>query len=274
MSDIERGKRIGNEGDEISGYESPFEVFDDRFNLLCSVTVVETDVIEIGNEFMDTATEIEGKKTFSCDKCEKVFKSKGGLTRHMSSKHVMKGNLADATDQTSIVEQLDQDAIYGFVEAIKSRIIDEGLYSSDTNKSLGNVTSTKALFEAVLPMYQTSAKKKNQDKLLESFYSLIPRSCKLLRCKDYKIVNLVMIQLPDFLVSFYNRTHVKKDDQALEEEKIDPAEHGPLSYIAGYIVSRLLLKNNKKKEKSNEKIQALLQAMRSNEPAGLQFISA
>ena len=54
----------------------------------------------------------------------------------------------------------------GFVEAIKARIINEGLY--------GNESSTAALFTALLPMYEIIWKEKNQDKLLETFYGLIP----------------------------------------------------------------------------------------------------
>ena len=99
------------------------------------------------------------------------------------------------------------------------------------------------------------------------------RTCELLKCKDYKIANLIMIQLPDFLVGFYNRTCMEKNDQPQEEMKIDPAECGPLSYIAGYIVSRLHLKNRKKEEKSNKEVQALLQAMKSSEAASHEFIS-
>jgi hypothetical protein len=39
---------------------------------------------------------------------------------------------------------LDKDTVDGFVEAIKARIINEGLY--------GNESSNKALFTALLPM--------------------------------------------------------------------------------------------------------------------------
>lgn len=90
--------------------------------------------------------------------------------------------------------------------------------------------------------------------MLELFYGLIPQSCELLKCKDYKIANLIMIQLPDFLIGFCNRTNMtsnqtQDDDNA---SKVDPAEYGPLSYIAGCIVSKLHQKNRAKKDKSNE----------------------
>ena len=82
-------------------------------------------------------------------------------------------------------------------------------------------------------------KKKDQDKLLESFYSFIPRSCELLNCGDFKIANLIMIHIPDHFVGFYNISQIREkgesstaaDQQAM---RIDPVESNPLSYIAGY----------------------------------------
>jgi hypothetical protein len=227
---------------------------EDCFNLELSVAVVETEADEIDSVFLDAVTEMEGKKSFPCDKCDKVCKSKGGLTRHKNSKHVgPQGNLAECSEESSVV-LLDENAVCGFVEAIKSRIIDEDPYGTETNKALGAVSSTKALFTAVLPIYKTFTRKRNQDKMLELFYGLIPQSCELLKCKDYKIANLIMIQLPDFLIGFCNRTNITSNQTQGDDNasKLDPAEYGPLSYIAGCIVSKLHQKNRAKKDKSNE----------------------
>ena len=51
-------------------------------------------------------------------------------------------------------------------------------------------------------------RKENQDKLLEDFYELIPRSCELLNCEDFRVTNLIMIHVPDHLVGFYNVSQV------------------------------------------------------------------
>ena len=75
------------------------------------------------------------------------------------------------------------------------------------------MTTTEALLTAILPMYKTFCRKKNQDKLLETFYGLIPRSRELLKCDDYRIANLMLIQLPDFLVSFYKTSSLMSKTQ-------------------------------------------------------------
>jgi hypothetical protein len=50
--------------------------------------------------------------------------------------------------------------------------------------ALKAVTTTEALFIALLPIYEPFCKKKNQDKLLKTFYGLIPPSGELLKCDD------------------------------------------------------------------------------------------
>jgi hypothetical protein len=145
---------------------------------------------------------------------------------------------------------------------------------TETNTALAAVKPTKALFEALLPLYETFYRKKNQDKF-EYFYGLIPRSCEFLKCDDYKIANLIMIQLPDFLVGFFNasnigQTQVKEDTPPA----LDQAETGPLSYIAGYITSKLYRTDTTKKGRTNEEIQTLLEVMKSTEETSNHFIAA
>lgn len=259
--------------ESLLGEPSQIEV--DDYNLFVSVAVTETETDEVDNEFVEAVVEIEGKKSFQCEQCGKVCKSKGGLTRHTNSKHGKQGS--NASGETA---PLDKETVDGFVEAIKTRIIDEDIYGSATNATLTTVSSTEALFDALLPLYETFRRKKSQDKLLESFYGLIPRSCEFFKCEDYKIANLIMIQLPDFLVGFFNRTSNRQnisnetpEQTSAGTPQLNPAEHGPLSYIAGYIVSKLHQTNKNKKGESNEEIQALLQVMKSTDTTN-NFISA
>ena len=78
------------------------------------------------------------------------------------------------------------------------------------------------------------------DKLLESFYGLIPRSCEPLNCDDYRVANLVMVQIPEYLAIYYeiNPTGATTESSSnASKQEIDPDERGPLSYLARYVVS-------------------------------------
>ena len=53
-----------------------------------------------------------------------------------------------------------------------------------------------------------------------------------------------MIQVPDHLVGFcrINQTETQTSQATSSaKQEVDPAEHGPLSYVAGYVVSKLAI---------------------------------
>ena len=252
------------EGEELHlEYDSEGEISGDIYHMNIAVDFITADDnTEADKEFIDALVEIEGQKAFPCAKCDKICKSKGGLTRHINSKH-RNESVGDSDSETG---GLCQDTVTSFVETIKDSIIKENLYGDQINTSLKTASATKDLFTALLPLYKKFLSKKNQDKLLEDFYGLIPRSCEFLSCADFRVANLIMIHIPDHLVGFYNTnsrqtankgsTSVVLVEQAIE---INPAERGPLSYIGGYVVSQLFKKNKGK----NEDLQALLQNMKS-----------
>ncbi len=176
---------------------------DDVYKLDISVFVAETQTPEADDALDDAILEMEGKKSFHCDICSKVCKSKGGLTRHHNSKHA-EFTSGKCHEENVPGMALDPSTTDGFVETIKTRIIEENLYGKEINLALQKIKSMPKLYQSLLPIYQTFCWKKNQDNLLKVFYGLIPQSCNLLNCDDFRVANLIMIQLPDFLVGHYN----------------------------------------------------------------------
>ena len=84
-----------------------------------------------------------------------------------------------------------------------------------------------------------------------------------------------MIHIPDHLVGFYHtisKTH-SGETEASTIKKLDPAERGPLAYVAGYVVSKLFQKSKRKAGNQNEELQSLLQSMKSVDQSS-SFISA
>jgi hypothetical protein len=251
---------------ETLGEESDDE---DVFNLSVSLAILDTETDEVDAEFLEAVAEIEGKKSFPCLKCDKICKSKGGLTRHTNSKHREQVDVPDS-DEFTDGNGLSFKNLAGIVEAIKTNLIDEDLYGPTTNTAIKSASCNKALFDAVLPLYNKFCRKKNQDKLLEEFYGLTLDSSKYLNCPDSNAANIIMIEIPDRLVGFY-KIQARSGDKSTEtttasDFKLDPSERGPLSYIAGYIVSKLYHKTRTKgKGECGEDLQALLQSLKSDE---------
>ena len=55
------------------------------FNVDVALSVIAGDDETMEEEISEALCEISGKKYFPCNSCEKVCKSKGGLTRHVNT---------------------------------------------------------------------------------------------------------------------------------------------------------------------------------------------
>ena len=260
--DIDPSLSAGSEQGESSFDEKTVE-----YNMNIAIDIVETDYQEVENEFVDSIVEIEGSKAFPCSKCGKICKSKGGLTKHTNSKH---GDISPQLNTTPLC----LDTLKSIVDTIKRNIVAEKLYGDEIDSVVNKISATELLLKEVLPLYTKFCRNKNQDKLLESFYGLMLNSSTLLNCKDSRVANLVMIHVPDHLVGFANLGQVGEETLESVDYEIQPSEHGPLSYIVGYVVSKL---NKACKGKSGEEkpeLQALLQSlMITEDEASNEFIS-
>jgi hypothetical protein len=45
-----------------------------------------------------------------------------------------------------------------------------------------------------------------------------------------------MILLPERLINFYNSSKTFVESMPKEQAQLDPAEYGPLTYVAGYVL--------------------------------------
>ena len=110
---------LESDSEACEGDESDFDV-GDMYHLDIIVALTETESGEEDSVFIDALTEIEGKNSFPCSKCNKICKSKGGLTKHTDSKH--RGDIGSPeTDQT--LTPLCKDTISSIVESSKRSLL-------------------------------------------------------------------------------------------------------------------------------------------------------
>jgi flagellin-specific chaperone FliS len=139
---------------------------EDAFHMNIAIDIVENDDLSVENEFINALNEIDGLMVYPCNLCNKICKSKGGLTKHKNSKHV---DDVSGTSEGSNTTPLDKNTMNSIVNTIKQNIINEKLYGDEIESSIKNVTATEALFNEVEPLYSKFCKNKNQDKLLKIF---------------------------------------------------------------------------------------------------------
>ena len=164
------------------------------------------------------------------------------------------------------IPSLTNDKLTSIVNKVKVNIMNEGFWDTKLTSDLAKVTSNENLFKAVSPIYQRFCKKRNQDNFLMEFYELIPKSTALLECENQPLCSLVMISIPDHLVALF-KTSCGEQNPCPSSESTDPKhvtalsehEHGPLSYIAGYVLAKL---QKQCSSKPNESLQVILQRMK------------
>ena len=84
-AEIEGSRSVSDEFPVVDE-EDDEELLPFHFNI--AMAVMDEDEEAIENVFVEAVTEIVGEKTFPCENCDKICKSKAGLTRHVNAKQM------------------------------------------------------------------------------------------------------------------------------------------------------------------------------------------
>ena len=229
------------------------------FNFDIALYVIEGSEDMIEEEINDAVNEISGEKAFPCDNCEKICKSKGGLTRHINAKHKNKTGNGEKNVAVSVAK-LTKEELSLIVEKIKAKITKDGFWDDEMTSNMATIKSNDSLYNHVQPIYERFCHKRNQDKFLMEFYELIPNSSGIFQCENQQLCSLIMISMPDYLVLLLKEVQASTSSgsETSVSSELTEYERGPLSYIAGYVLSKLRKKSVTKK---NDELQTLLQSM-------------
>ena len=139
------------------------------------------------------------------------------------------------------------DVVREIVRRSAQSVITSKLYGEKMTKLIheADLKPSDLLVSSLSALYGAYCEKLDRDKLLNSFYKLIPKSADMFQAasKDMNApaYNLIMIYIPDLLVGFYKRGNVKEKLPVIKP--IESSEFGPLSYVAGYIIAKMFRKS-------------------------------
>ena len=209
-------------------------------------------------------------KTYKCEHCTKVCKSKGGLTRHTRAKHI------DKKPEKELPTPIDSKVVTELVNKAINSILKSKLYGDTGLAKLEEniiVNPTEIFIKSLKELYSDYCAKTDRDKLVQKFYKLMPDSAKMLTGLSPEIsifvINLIMVHIPDLLVAFHKRGCVSVKEKELNVadcKSFERSEYGPLPYIAGYIIAKMLRKSKVSKNQTPEKaeLQLLFSSMKSS----------
>ena len=124
----------------------------DEFHFDVAMFVVEEDEEAIELEFEDAVSVMAGEKAFPCINCDKICKSKAGLTRHANAKHGDKANTRGSEGLSSSITLFTEEELASILVKIKAKITKDGFWDSEMTANLVRVNSTKTLFNHILPI--------------------------------------------------------------------------------------------------------------------------
>ena len=241
------------------------DVFPCNFEI--ALSFIDENKAAMEEEIADAVSEISGEKNFPCEICDKICKSKGGLTRHKNAKHGNRSTADKDNVSSSNISPTKED-LKSIVDKVKKKIKDDTFWDSEMTSNMASVTSNDSLYNEILPIYERFRRKLNQDSFLTDFYELIPNSSCLLQSENEQLCSLIMILIPDHLVSLSKGVSNINDQEpsiastsSVQTEissRLDENERGPLSCIAGYVLSNL---KRKSKNKHDDELQIILEHM-------------
>ena len=134
--------------------------------------------------------------------CDKVCKSKGGLTRHKRSKHAdVNGESSAAASPNSTI--IDSDKVRALISKIGQYLNDEKIYKECDIEALKKLEPSESFVKFVNGVLSKFKRRKNHNKLLKEFYGKTNANWEeYFPSKNRKIVFLMLIHLPERLVNF------------------------------------------------------------------------
>ena len=164
---------------------------------------------------MQLSLQVEGKKQFPCSICDKVCKSKGGLTKHQRSKHVEQ--LGECSSSSKLDTNLiSMERVCSIIRDIGRHLVDEKLYKEERTAEIFKLHPSESFVSFVNQSLLKFKRRRNQDKFLREFYgnSYANWTEYFHPYGEQKIVFLMLIHLPQRLIGFLEEG---QDDQEISK---------------------------------------------------------
>lgn len=153
---------------------------------------------------------MEGVNRFACSQCNKVCKSKGGLTNHTRRMHEDQDR-----DGSSKIPSLTSQAVDNMLADIMQNITESKLYPETILAKASEVfPPSPHFYESLAKLFSTFAKELSLDKLMKQFYGEMYDNWKTYfpSSEDGKYVFLLLIHLPEKLVAFQKTSVASVND--------------------------------------------------------------
>eukprot|EP00794_Sanderia_malayensis_P011655 gene11655-12854_t len=171
-------------------------------------------------------------KLICCETCQKTYKTKGGLTKHIKAKHPSSSQEAHG----NITKPMYMAVIKKLVNEAKNDLSADECYPS----FIRNLASSykfevidQDLLNKIVELYNSLCKNSKAEKFYSCYYQTIALNAK----KYFKTLNppvctILATLLCDKILAYFN----KKDEEPKVMKPITSKELDGLKYLAGYVI--------------------------------------
>lgn len=142
-------------------------------------------------------------RRFPCSYCDKICKSKGGLTNHTRRMHAV----GEAHGDLPRIPELSSEAIDNMLAEIIKKLRESQLYGEDVLAEVEKLHPSACFYESMGKLFGKFARNLSQDNFLEEFYGKMYGDWETFfpSFEKGKYVFLVLIHLPEKLVNYHKQ---------------------------------------------------------------------
>ncbi|XP_065683758.1 uncharacterized protein LOC124813946 [Hydra vulgaris] len=215
---------------------------------------------EIEIEIEDTGSEISDQINQLCLQCSKSYKTKGGLKRHMLSKHMTN------EDEISCIGIEDIDSL---IAHTKKKILNTSYYPNDLTEPIKNYNLfvTDQFYAETKKYFIELCKPGDVERYFSKIYADF-----VLGAESYfsglqkPYCTLFATKFVDKLISHSKKVKEFGNKEPIQVYPITESEMDALQFLAGYVVKKFLKKyKNSKNFKNYQSLILLLESMLTND---------
>ncbi len=216
------------------------EAFDAFFDILDEQMMNELLDDDIELAAANIGLQQDDSIRFSCKVCNKKYKTEGGLKRHSEKKHPTNNQQGAECVNTVNSKVLNEADIIELVQEAKNELAKNKCYPQLLREKIDEhqFRLTEELHNSLLDAYSILKKCADAEKFFSFFYGkIVLKASQLIPGLQQPMSTLLAKHLGDKMLFFF-----RKPKQLLSPEvpSITDKEIGGLQYLAGYVVHKIL----------------------------------
>ena len=251
--------------EEMVESETEFDLLDPNEDISAFFEVLDED-LELGEVVVGMVEEVStseasseekgesSKPQFVCRYCDKETKSKGGLTRHMSTMHV------EYHYDNYYQSKLDGGSLHDLIKKAIAELEKDLCYPKEVrdNFKCYNNQVCETLIKEAKEIFKILEKSGNVGKFLDSFFDAFALDSRTyFPSLSFPAATLLITRLGEKIVHFYKSPQAEPDEEKNQVKPISKTERDALQYLSGYVV-RKLVKKARNKNFSKRRNQAII----------------